>query len=121
MRFELGSSAWKWEYMVPTIGLSIHFAFTFDLCIVRDNDFCISCYKFWIDAWLGNQSLAVVFPPIFNLVRNQDETIHEVLARKLGSHSLDFDWEKDMVDDSLSILDSSDSLILDNSADMLIR
>lgn len=51
--------------------------------------------KFWIDAWLGNQSLVVVYPPIFNLVRNQDETIHEVLARKLGSHSLVFNLGED--------------------------
>lgn len=83
--------------------------------------------QFWLDTWLGNQSLADAFPPIFSIVRNQEESIHEVLARRVDTHAWDFhfrrrlfDWKKEMLDEMLSILDGSEALLSDGSEDRLI-
>lgn len=90
------------------------------------NNTKIKVTLFWLDSWLGNQSLAEAFPPIFNLVRNQEDSIHEVLTRKANTHVWDFqlrrrlfDWEKEMFDEILSILDGLEVLLSDGSEDRL--
>lgn len=81
---------------------------------------------FWLDPWLGNFLLAEAFPPIFNLVINQEESIHEVLARRTNTHQWDFHlrrnlfvWEKELFDEFLSVLDGSEILQSDGSEDKL--
>lgn len=70
------------------------------------NNTKIKVTLFWLDSWLGNQSLAEAFSPIFNLERNQEDWLHEALTRKANTHVWDFqlrrrlfDWEKEMFDE----------------------
>lgn len=82
---------------------------------------------FWLDTWLGNQSLAEAFPPIFRLVCQQEELLNVVLSRRFQSHDWGiqlrrrlYDWEKDIMDELHSILDGSGILISPGVSDKLI-
>lgn len=81
---------------------------------------------FWTNPWLGNQSLADAFPSIFRIICNHKELLCDVLKRRAQLRQWEFqfrrrffDWESDTWNELLTILDGSDILVSNGTADKL--
>ncbi|KAI8528943.1 hypothetical protein RHMOL_Rhmol12G0187200 [Rhododendron molle] len=81
---------------------------------------------FWKDTWLGNTSLSLKFPTLFNVVCFKEECLGDVLVRKAIFNECNFvfrrnlfDWEKELQTELSHLLDVSGVVARDEREDRL--
>ncbi|XP_028112042.1 uncharacterized protein LOC114310295 [Camellia sinensis] len=50
--------------------------------------------KFWLDVWLNDQSLSLVFPRLFSLSVENDDSLFDVFQRKSGGEDWNFSFRR---------------------------
>jgi hypothetical protein len=49
--------------------------------------------RFWEDKWLGNRTLCVQYPQLYNIVRKKQDTVAELLSTEI----LNISWWRDLI------------------------